>query len=119
MPYPATLPAPDLAPFTPAELRDVQASGPFASAARSRDCYGTQDLTFTFTDEEAGVFWTWWETDLALGGRAFAADWPHPDGVATHVYRFLSVPRQEHLATTGVRRLTVQASVRGASLLPA
>lgn len=120
--YPAGLPAPTAMNLTPAERRAAEGLAVESTAAASaralqRDFAGTAALTFVFSAAQYAQWLAWWKDDLVYGGAWFSAPtWPFPWGLGG-VLRHASAPTVRHLGR-GIREVSVQADVRGASLPP-
>lgn len=116
--YPAALPPPIRAPFTPAERRLLSsAPGPRASRPLQRDNLATQDLEFIFTASECATWQAWLDGPLAHAGGWFASDWPHPAG-GVHVRRFAGAPAAPQFYAGVGYRVTCSTELRGAGELP-
>lgn len=118
--YPETLPAPEEAPLTPADRlrRGAGSLGPLFAAVREAGWRATQDLVFTMTPEQVGVFMNWWRDALKRGGAWFTAhDWPTlAGGFVGGSYHFLEAPKWEHLGV-GVQTLRITVEVMGNRLV--
>lgn len=116
--YPASLPCPQTGTFTPADrVRRSDLSGLMQFAGRERDFRGQQDVTFTFSANEAAAFNAWWASTLSRGGLWFnATSWPLPPAWSGQaVRRFLSPPQWSALGA-GYWRVSASVEVRGRSL---
>lgn len=117
--YPASLPGPQTAPFTPAErLRRSELPGLQQHAARERDFRGTQELSFLYGATEAAVFDEWWRDTLFSGGLLFAAAWPLPPAFADlYIRKFRGSPAWSYVAD-GNWRVSFTVEVYGRGELP-
>ena len=119
---PALVPCPQSSTVQPEEGRLFSEADRAPRQARTieLDERQYQQLTFAFADEDsAAAFRDWWRVDLVEGGAWFAAPatWPTPEGVAVKVRRFIGAPAWSYLGV-GVWRLSIDAEVRGETLLP-
>lgn len=118
--YPATLPCPQTAAFTPADrVRRSDLPGLMQFSGRERDFRGLQEVSFTFNESEAAIFYVWWRNALLRGGLWFSAsDWPVPRGWAQLTVRRFTSPPQWSALGSGFWRVSAATELRGRSLLP-
>lgn len=118
--YPTGLPAPSVATVQNAERRLLAArDGVRQSRPAQRDRLAMQQLTFELvTDSQCATWRTWWNTTLGYGGGWFNATWPLPQGLASAVRQFASVPQWDLIPAVGWR-VSALCEVRGRGMPPA
>lgn len=114
LPYPAELPTPVAAQFTPAaRVRRSDLPGPIVQAAREREFRGSDELSWVLTSAQATWWDDWWRYELLEGGRLFSAAWPLPAGrAADAVRKFITPPRWAALGA-GNWRVSATTEVHG------
>ena len=118
--YPSGLPVPQTCTITALERRaltDQAVQAPLQASARQLDYAARAALTFALGAAQCEQWMDWWRTVLDYGGAWFnAPHWPMPWGTGA-VVMFATAPRLQNLGG-GVRLISLEAHVRGASATP-
>lgn len=119
--YPITLPGPADIAVQDADRRalaGMDGAAPGSARALERDRRATAQLRFRFTAEQWAGWHVWWRLALGDGGAWFSApNWAAPWG--TGVVAQFTGPVEVAHAGRGLRDVSVQAELRGASEAPA
>lgn len=116
--YPASLPAPQTASYTPAERRALsEIAGKRNARPLSADRLAQQQLTWVLNDAQVAVWLAWGLTDLFEWGAWFAAAWSQPAG-GIGVRRFVGSPSYPEFLPGFGWRVQATVQLRGRGELP-
>lgn len=116
--YPPTLPEPSVADIQSAERRQLSTGiGPQDARAMQRDRQAFQNVTWTFSPQQAEAFQAWYDDVLLEGGAWFGAKWPLPQGWVMAMRKFIGAPAWSHIPVD-FWRVTAKCELRGTGALP-